>query len=68
MSDHRTAIEVLQALDEVYDLAALVYHVRNSEDQGWNGPRAIKCGKAIGRARELLKEDKLNGRRSPEKA
>lgn len=57
MSDNRTAIEVLRALNEVHDLGDYVYDIREREMEGWNGPLVTKWGNAVARAKELLNEN-----------
>lgn len=47
-------VAVLRAFNEAYGLEDLVYHVRESEGEGWEGPRVNKWSHACDRLKKLL--------------
>jgi hypothetical protein len=48
-------IRVLHELFESGDLEDHFYHIRESEGEGWEGPRMLRWGRACEQARQLLK-------------
>lgn len=52
-ADHLRGL--MKKLADSADLEALVYHVRDSEQQGWEGPRVAAVGEAVASIKDELK-------------
>lgn len=52
-----TALDVLRKMDKLISLGDLAYTIRESEAQGWEGPKVVAWGLACAQMRQLFERD-----------